>query len=358
MTSHRPFGRTTRSRRLFRASVQSGVVAACALPPFAVVALAQEARMAIPLDPVTAIVDAFHDHDIVALGEGAHGNEQGHAFRLALIRDPRFLAAVDDIVVEFDNALYQDVMDRFTDGEDVDIDVLQRVWQNTTQVTPVWDLPIYEAFFRAVQDVNRSRPPPQRLRVLLGDPPIDWDTVRLPSQVAEASSDRGRHVVDVIRREVLAKRRTALVIYGDAHIWRMSPISMVRRLEDEEASVFALTTPHMADLAQLQSDVASWEAPRLVVIAGTVLGEAPFSAYIPIPGDRGRLQDNADGLLYLGHPSSITMSRLAPALCEDDSYMRMRMNRLALMPRPPGAPDFATRAAEQLERYCASVTSR
>jgi hypothetical protein len=64
-------------------------------------------RAAEPLDPITAILGAFETHPLVALGEGSHGNEQGHALRLRLIRDPRFAATVNDIVVEFGSARYQ-----------------------------------------------------------------------------------------------------------------------------------------------------------------------------------------------------------------------------------------------------------
>lgn len=46
-----------------------------------------QSKPATPLEPISAIIDAFRTHDIVALGEGQH-NEQGYAFRLALIRDP------------------------------------------------------------------------------------------------------------------------------------------------------------------------------------------------------------------------------------------------------------------------------
>lgn len=84
---------------------------------------------------------------MLALGEGIHGNEQGHQFRLALIRNHRFAETVNDIVVEFGNSLYQDVMDRFVRGEDVSYDALRQVWQNTTQPNAVWDRPIYEDFF-------------------------------------------------------------------------------------------------------------------------------------------------------------------------------------------------------------------
>ena len=127
------------------------------VPILLIVAMATEgsaqpaARPAVPLDPIATILDAFRSHDIVALGEGAHGNEQGHAFRLSLVRDPRFSAVVNDIVVEFGNALYQDVIDRFVRGENISDTALRNVWQNTTQVTPVWDKPIYGEFFRAVR---------------------------------------------------------------------------------------------------------------------------------------------------------------------------------------------------------------
>ena len=39
------------------------------------------------IDPISGILDAFKSYRVVALGEGNHGNEQGHAFRVAG-RDP------------------------------------------------------------------------------------------------------------------------------------------------------------------------------------------------------------------------------------------------------------------------------
>ena len=88
---------------------------------------------ALPIDPVTGIVEAFQSYSIVAVGDGGHGWEQPHAFRLALIRDPRFAATVNDIVVEFGNSRYQDVMDRFIRGENVSFDLVREAWHNTTQ---------------------------------------------------------------------------------------------------------------------------------------------------------------------------------------------------------------------------------
>ena len=73
---------------------------------------------AVPVDPIVAILDAFRTHQIVAVSD-PHGNEQAHAFRLALVRDPRVADVVNDIVVEFGNALHQGAIDRYVAGEDV-----------------------------------------------------------------------------------------------------------------------------------------------------------------------------------------------------------------------------------------------
>ena len=94
---------------------------------------------AAPIDPVRGILDAFEQHSIVALDEGDHGNDRGHAFRLSLLRDSRFSMVVNDIVVEFGSARYQILMDRFVSGEDVPIETLRRVWQDTTQPHDIWD---------------------------------------------------------------------------------------------------------------------------------------------------------------------------------------------------------------------------
>jgi hypothetical protein len=178
---------------------------------------AQQPPAALPVDPTNTILDAFKTHDVVTLGEGEHGNEQGFAFRLALLRDPRFPAVVNDIIVETGNALYQDVMDRFVAGQDVPAESVRRVWQNTTQPFMTFDIPIYEQFFRAVRDVNKSLPRDGQIRVLLGDPPIDWSQVRTREDIQTWLAQRDTYPADLIQREVIAKHRHALVIYGDMH---------------------------------------------------------------------------------------------------------------------------------------------
>jgi hypothetical protein len=335
--------------------MQSSLLAVFLTATLVVSAGAQDARPSVPIDPVAGILDAFRTHDIVALGEGAHGNEQGAAFRLALVRDARFAATVNDIVVESGNAKYQDVMDRFVRGEEVPDDVLRQVWQNTTQPHTLWDVPIYEELFRAVRAVNARLPRERRVRVLLGDPPIDWAALQSGEAyhkwVGSPLGDRDRHPAEVIEREVIAKKRRALVVYGDLHFNRRAirpkpggpdrSNNLVDLVEQAGAKVFTIhTETFRVDLKTLQPDVASWPKPSLALLQGTVLGKADFTAYYPakdLIGADGKplhprpMEQQFDAVLYLAPPSEITMSRLAPALCADPEYRKMRLGRLTLV---------------------------
>ncbi len=267
----------------------------------------------VALEPIAAIVDAFRSHRIVALSE-EHGDEQCHAFRLALVRDPRLPQVVDDIVVEFGNSRYQEVIDRFVRGEDVPDATLRQVWQNTTLPHAIWDRPIYEEFYRAVRTVNQSLPPDRRLRVVLGDPPIDWDAVRSVADI-RAHGDRSRHPSIVIEREVLAKNRRALVIYGAGHLRRQNVVgpALVEWLDGmTKKSVFVVLTGNELTLAVVRPDVRIWRAPSLTLTSGSPL------------------DNQFDAILYLGPQSQRTSSRLSPSLCADAGYRDMRVKRMAL----------------------------
>jgi len=306
---------------------------------------------AVPIDAISGIVGAFRTHPIVALGNVEfRGNEQAHAFQLALISDPRLAGQVNDIVVEFGSARYQDVVDRFVRGEDVPDRELRRVWQDTTQFEIEWDLPIYEDFYRRVRKINESLPLERKVRVLLGDPPMNWDSVHDFADLRKAIGDRDGFAVEVVRREVLAKRRRALLIYGGQHLIRSEGArGIVARLENEDRiSVFTVMPETRRDLTGLEPGVVSWPVPSLVLLPGTTIGAAVDRRSV-------RMESQVDALLYLGQPATMTTSTLSRDLCMDRSYMEMRLQRLSLAPPPPGA---AMSLADQLRQYCAAATQK
>jgi hypothetical protein len=226
----------------------------------------------VPIEPIAAIIEAFKSHAVVGLGNVEfRGKEQAHAFQVALIGDPRFAASAADILIEFGNSRYQDIVDRSIRGEDVPYDSLRRLWQDTTQVEYEWDLPIYEDFFRAVRAVNASLPRTRQLRVLLGDPPIDWEQVHNLRDLQQAMRDSDGYALNVLRREVLAKQRRALIIYGGQHLIPRNTTSdsadewargIIARIEKNHlASAFTILPETRRDLRVLKADVASWLTP-------------------------------------------------------------------------------------------------
>lgn len=334
-------------------------------------------RPAVPIEPIRAILDAFRTHAIVALSD-AHGNAQAQAFLISLVRDSVFAATVNDIVVEFGSARYQDVSDRFVRGEDVPYESLRHVWQDTTQPSPANDLPINEEFFRAVRAVNTKLPRERQLRVLLGDPPIDWDRVKSPADHRRWIEMRETYPAALIQLEVLAKDRRALLVYGHGHFQRKNVASnfemtdwrtqtIVSLLESAgPTKVFAIW--RASNVAAIQPDAASWPGPSLALIRGTVIGAADASRFhdwparftirdgkpVAIPKSEYRLlpaEEQFDAVLYLGPSQTNTDSQLAPALCADADYMMMRINRMALVGLPPSE-------ANRLKEYCAGLTTK
>ena len=240
------------------------------------------------------------------------------------------------------------------------------------------DRPITEAFFRAVREVNASLRPERPLRVLLGDPPIDWDAIESRADHQEWLRLRDTHPAELIRREVLRKERRALVVYGGMHLQRRNLLgnyelvddphlhTLVQQLEsDGDTRVFTVWPTVGIDLQDLEPDVASWPVPSLAPVHGTALGATDFAAFypqrvpraairdgriVPVPRNQWRtlpMEEQFDAVLYLGPSSGMTTSWPAAALCLDQAYMDMRRARLSLLGMQP--------VLDQLQRRCARV---
>jgi hypothetical protein len=133
------------------------------------------------------------------------------------VSNSSFTSKVNEIVVEFGNGLYQDVMDRYISGEDVSPAELSQAWRNTTQII-VWDSPVYERLFATVRKVNQDLPKDKHLRVLLGDAPIDWNSTHSFSDWGHWLSRRDEYFAATVQRDVLSKHHKALLIIGGAHL--------------------------------------------------------------------------------------------------------------------------------------------
>jgi len=258
----------------------------------ALAALAQSAPQ--PAKP--AVLSLFDRYSIVFFGED-HWQRANGEFYIQLIRDPEFARRAGILVLECGNSLYQPVLDRYENGEDVPFDEIAQVWRNTTKVLSR-ESPIHANLIAAVRDVNRSLPAGQRIRVIAADSPIDWNQVH-NSREYEKSFGGDKFFASVIEREVLSRNRKALVIMGLNHVTRDGDrngypdlTSMIEKRARHSTYVIALTG------AQPDSDPAlRGTAPSLYPLHGTRLGQARYA-------DR-RLEDAADAFLFLNHSGEI-----------------------------------------------------
>ena len=100
------------------------------------------------------LVRAFDRVPLVAFSEPGHGAAGTREFLAAVLAHPQFAGRVHDVVVEFGNARYQALADRYVAGEAVSREDLRQIWENTTVVTGVWTAPMYAGFLDDVRSVN------------------------------------------------------------------------------------------------------------------------------------------------------------------------------------------------------------
>jgi hypothetical protein len=288
-----------------------------------------------PQPAVAAIIDTLTLYRLVAIGE-VHRNQQVHDVIVALLGDPRFLPEGGDIVVEFGNAQYQNIADRYTSGEAVAASELVRVWRDTVNIL-VWDAPVYERLFATVRFVNRRRSPDRLLRVVLADPPIDWATIHDRTEWEQIAATRDRHAADVINREVLAKGRRALLLFGSGHVQnekafdapgtptRTRSANLAELLQDEHpGTTFVVVADWMT--VELDRRLAEWRPPAFVRLKGTWLGDT----HLGPPSDTPRFKEIADAFLYLGPTTSLTTSAPSPEIYRDATYLRELIRRDAI----------------------------
>jgi hypothetical protein len=272
-------------------------------------------------DPTRAILAAFDKYEVVGL-DAAHGNKDLDDLILHLLRDPGFPTKVNDIVVECGNSLYQPVLDRYIAGGDVTLSEVRQVWRDTS-VSMCSVSGFYEILFPLVRRINERLSGERKLRVLAGDPPIDWRTVREHSQ---AMSDRDANIALVMEKEVLSKHRTAFMLFGTFHLFHKNKIapkgleSAVQRYETAypgvtmvigTAMIFDSSTAPPAP-GELEARMTSWSSPSLVrKVKGTWLMDI----------DNYYFSEMVDAYLYLG-PTDLLLSEPRPAeIFLDKEYM-------------------------------------
>ncbi len=300
-----------------------------------------------PIPAISGLLHLFATHPLVALGE-VHMLQEQADFVTALLHHPSFPTTVQVIVVEFGNARYQSLIDRFIAGEPIAARDLRPVWRDFFG----WgfDAPIYEQFFRTVRAINRTLPPAQRLRVCLGDPPVDWAQIRHQTDIFPWLEQRDAHYASVIETAILAPGYHGLLIAGVAHFARAWPMplppdgTIVHRIERNRPNSVHVIVPHVGfghETSALEPHLAHWPIPSLVSLRTTwlgaldaaLVGAAYFGAPDPPDPDQQidarslTLGSIADSYLFLGQRHALTKSTPNPALYRGDEAFLAELHR-------------------------------
>jgi hypothetical protein len=274
------------------------------------------------------IFAAFQSHSIVGIADW-HGLAQEEDFYVDLIRDPRFAEEVGNVVVEFGGAAQQDTIDRYLAGEDIPYEQLRRVWTDTVGWSPTVTALGYLNFFAQVRAVNEGLPLSERIHIWLGEPPVDWSKIKTLADLTQLSQ-RDRWPAELIKSQILAKHRKALVIYGAIHFFKLEGVKALA--EQYYRGAFFVVTPYIGFKNKVDSDV--FEQNMEVWRNRAPAAEAKGTKTLLLKEEQGA-GAVGNALLYLGPAAGLTESPITPDLYLDLAF-RKEINRRSLM--MSGAP--------------------
>ena len=318
-------------------------------------------------DPRAFLLRALATHPLVVLGE-VHNRPRYWALNAALVRAPEFARTTRVIYLEFP-VNDQPLLDRFLAAPTNDPAPVVEMLRDMFEMG--WpDQPTVE-FCQAVWEVNRTLPPPQRLRVVLVDMARPWQEIRKREDWRKYDVDRDAFMAENILRDLREHRddpRHALFIVGWMHATKNLTLpggdprdSAGRRLQSAlgESNVLAVF-PHCPVMSN-RGGVNGRLALGLFDSAFAALTNRPLA----FPLDRGpfgELQFDAsmdfvtgdpyraafDAFLYLGPLEDEIMSPLVPGFYTE-AYAREVDRRCRLMsgkglPQADGASLVALRS--------------
>ncbi len=296
----------------------------------------------------------FQTHDIVMFGE-VHNSRQEYEWLCKLVKTPGFSDHVDDIVVEFGNALDQHTVDRYVAGEAVPFDEVQKAWRNmVADAQPV--SPVYSWLYKAVRDSNLQHPGRRGIRLLMGSPPGDWRRIKNSADLAPYEAEREQWYADVVKREVLAKHHHALLIMGAGHFLRghdqalqlelavqqhrplppgnapLHPGYIESRLRAAGANPYLVVfgTNAIDNRGNVDPRFDSWPAPVLVPLVGNWVGTLPAQPVISgghAPAIPLTLAEQADALLYVAPCNALETVSIPKADLDGTLYEREVIRR-------------------------------
>jgi hypothetical protein len=314
---------------------------------------------ATPEPAIPAILKAFETFEVVAM-PAAHGQNDTDDLILSLIRDPHFLASVNDIVVECGNVRYQPILDRYIAGENVPFTEVQHVWRDTTVQSMCGASGFYEPLYPLVRSLNQRLPATSRLRIVAADPPIDWRKIGSYEDFTPFF-DRDGSIASVMEREVLSKHRNALMLFGVFHLLhgggpgQEDAVTRYERHYPGGTFVISDLGYYGTGDEPLAANASGGVWPSLLRTNNSRLGSLGLDSFLPSPlttdqdcnavdafagGSSKTVSDQIDAFLFLGPQRSLLTEPLPADIALDRAYRSEWLRRMKLVGlRGPSTPE-------------------
>lgn len=174
-------------------------------------------------NPIRAITHAYDTSTIVCFGE-SHDKLELLNFYIELINDKEFQERVDDIVLELGNSRYQNVLDDYISGKNVDYNEVRKIWFDATNsLLQLGDSSLVELLINEIRKINSGLTDETKFRVVVVDPPLDWSKVRSATDFDPWLGRRDLSFIKNVWYEVLDKNRKGFIIMGRRHLLRNDP---------------------------------------------------------------------------------------------------------------------------------------
>jgi len=198
-----------------------------------------------------------------------------------------------------------------------------------------------------VREINMRRHGKHQMRVLCGDPYINWDKVKNQEALGPFLGHRDQWYAQVVKDEVLAKHHHAFLIAGSAHFLRAQGDGYIEpELRRTGAKTFVILagTNAVKSYDDLDHRFDAWPAPSIALLKGNWVGEL---LAIPVisGGTQGidshlKLKDAADALLYLGPRDSLLAVQAPREEVDGTPYGRELLRRMTIFGFEPFLPEM------------------
>ncbi len=217
------------------------------------------------------ILQMFNNHNIIGLGEGEHHLLNSHQFFKKILDNKKIQETINIVIVEFANAGHQDILDKYIFGEEVSIEELQKIWRESTQcINQFGEATIYFELLQKIRDVNFTLASNKKIRVLGGDPPIDWTLISSLEDYLKINIKRELFAADLVIEYGVKHSKKVLMIYAEYHLTKISDKSrkdFLSKINDKS----------IKDLRTITNDVNTKYPDTMQVIAVLNPGELQLS---------------------------------------------------------------------------------